>query len=57
MNKAVAREFTKKFPARPGQFTIEQLGLGGWDRVQKRFFDPSNGVMARIERQVGGVTG
>jgi sulfate/thiosulfate transport system substrate-binding protein len=57
VSKAVAREFTKKFPARPGQFTIEQLGLGGWDRVQKRFFDPRNGVMARIERQVGGVTG
>ena len=32
VNKAVAREFTKKFPARPGQFTIEQLGLGGWDK-------------------------
>jgi ABC-type sulfate transport system substrate-binding protein len=53
----VAKEFTKKFPARPGQFTIDQLGLGGWDRVQKRFFDPRNGIMARIERQVGGATG
>ena len=57
VNKAVARQFTKKFPPRPGQFTIDQLGLGGWDRVQKRFFDPRNGIMARIERQVGGVTG
>jgi sulfate/thiosulfate transport system substrate-binding protein len=57
VNKAVARDFAKKFPARPGQFTIDQLGLGGWDRVQKRFFDPSTGIMARIERQVGGVTG
>ena len=47
----------KKFPVRPGQFTIDQLGLGGWDKVQKRFFDPKTGVMARIERQVGGVTG
>ena len=55
MNR-VARQFTRKFPARPGQFTIDQLGLGGWERVQKRFFDPRNGVMARIE-QVGGVTG
>jgi hypothetical protein len=25
--------------------------------VQKRFFDPNTGIMARIERQVGGVTG
>jgi sulfate transport system substrate-binding protein len=46
----------KKFPVRPGQFTIDQLGLGGWDKVQKRFFDPDTGIMARIERQVGGVT-
>jgi sulfate transport system substrate-binding protein len=56
VNKAVAREFTKKFPHRPGQFTIEDLGLGGWNRVQKRFFDPKTGIMARIERQVGGET-
>jgi sulfate transport system substrate-binding protein len=57
VNKAVAREFAKKFPARPGQFTIDQLGLGGWEKVQKRFFDPRSGIMARIERQVGGATG
>jgi sulfate/thiosulfate-binding protein len=47
----------KKFPVRPGQFTIDQLGLSGWDNVQKRFFDSKTGVMARVERQVGGVTG
>jgi sulfate transport system substrate-binding protein len=47
----------KKFPVRKGQFTIDQLGLGGWDKVQTRFFDPDTGVMAKIERQVGGVTG
>jgi sulfate transport system substrate-binding protein len=47
----------KKFPVRPGQFTIDQLGLGGWDAVQKRFFDPKAGVMAKIEGKVGGVTG
>ena len=57
VNKAVAAEFTKKFPARPGLFTIEQLGLGGWPKVQKRFFDPKTGILARIERQVGGATG
>jgi sulfate/thiosulfate transport system substrate-binding protein len=57
VSKAVAKQFTSKFPPRPGQFTIDQLGLGGWDKVQKRFFDPRNGIMARIERQVGGVTG
>jgi sulfate transport system substrate-binding protein len=47
----------KKFPVRPGQFTIDQLGLGGWTNVQKTFFDPSRGVMAAIERKVGGATG
>ena len=47
----------KKFPVRPGIFTIDQLGLGGWDAVQKRFFDPKTGIMARIEQQVGGATG
>ncbi|MDX6423825.1 MAG: sulfate/thiosulfate transport system substrate-binding protein [Gaiellaceae bacterium] len=57
VSKAVASEFPKKFPVRPGQFTIDQLGLGGWDKVQKRFFDARTGVMARIEREVGGVTG
>ncbi len=57
VNKAVAAQFKSRFPARPGLFTIDQLGLGGWTKVQKRFFDPDNGVMARIERQVGGATG
>jgi sulfate/thiosulfate transport system substrate-binding protein len=54
---SVLEKNRKKFPVRPGQFTIDQLGLGGWDKVQKRFFDPKSSVMARIEKQVGGVTG
>ena len=57
VNKAVASQFARKFPARPGQFTIDRLGLGGWGTVQKRFFHPRTGIMARIERQVGGATG
>jgi len=57
VNKRVAAAFTSRFPHRPGQFTIEQLGLGGWEKVQRRFFDPRTGIMARIERQVGGSTG
>jgi sulfate/thiosulfate transport system substrate-binding protein len=55
--KSVENANRKKFPVRPGLFTIDQLGLGGWDKVQKRFFDPKSGVMARIQRQVGGSTG
>ena len=55
--KSVLEKNRKKFPVRPGEFTIDQLGLGGWTKVQKRFFDPKTGIMARIEREVGGVTG
>ena len=55
--KSVENANRKKFPIRPGLFTIDQLGLGGWDKVQKRFFDPSNGIMARFQKIVGGNTG
>jgi sulfate/thiosulfate transport system substrate-binding protein len=55
--KNVLEKNRKKFPTRPGEFTIDQLGLGGWAKVQKRFFDPKAGIMARIEREVGGATG
>jgi sulfate/thiosulfate transport system substrate-binding protein len=55
--KSVENKNRAKFPVRPGLFTIDQLGLGGWATVQKRFFAPSNSIMARIQRQVGGSTG
>jgi sulfate/thiosulfate-binding protein len=55
--KSVENANRKKFPTRPGLFTIDQLGFGGWEKVQKRFFDPKSSVMARIQRQVGGSTG
>jgi sulfate transport system substrate-binding protein len=55
--KSIENKNRAKFPVRPGLFTIDQLGLGGWDKVQKRFFDPKNSIMARIQRQVGGNTG
>jgi sulfate/thiosulfate-binding protein len=51
--KSVAKEF--RFPARPDLFTIRSLG--GWKKVQAQFFDPKSGIMAAIERKVGGVTG
>jgi sulfate transport system substrate-binding protein len=34
------------FPNRPQQFTIGYLG--GWHAVDKKFFDPSDGIMAKI---------
>lgn len=55
--KSVENANRKKFPVRPGLFTIDQLGLGGWGAVQKRFFDPKAGIMARFQRIVGGSTG
>lgn len=55
--KSVLQANTKRFPARPGLFTIDQLGLGGWSKVQPQFFDPNSGILAGIERKVGGVTG
>jgi sulfate transport system substrate-binding protein len=55
--KSVENANRRKFPVRPGLFTIDQLGLGGWNKVQKRFFDPSSSIMARFQRVVGGSTG
>ena len=55
--KSVLEKNRKKFPVRPGEFTIDQLGLGGWTKVQKRFFDPNSSIMARFQRAVGGSTG
>ena len=34
-----------------GLFTIGQLG--GWAEVSKRFFDPAQGIMADVERNIG----
>jgi sulfate/thiosulfate transport system substrate-binding protein len=40
------------FPARPQLFTIKYVG--GWPAVQKKFFDPNSGVMAKIVGSNGG---
>ena len=40
------------FPSRPQLFTIAYVG--GWAKVEKRFFDPKTGVMAKIEGSLGG---
>jgi sulfate/thiosulfate transport system substrate-binding protein len=49
VNEALADEF--QFPMPPGLFTIEEVG--GWDEVQKTFFDREDGIMAGIQREVG----
>jgi sulfate transport system substrate-binding protein len=42
------------YPTPLGLFTIDDLG--GWDQVTKQFFDPQNGTMAQINREVGAPT-
>jgi sulfate/thiosulfate-binding protein len=48
--KAAARG--SNFPVRPQLFTIKYLG--GWATVEKKFFDPKTGVMAKIQGSNGG---
>jgi sulfate/thiosulfate-binding protein len=40
------------FPNRPQLFTIKYVG--GWEKVEKKFFDPHSGVMAKIVGSSGG---
>ena len=47
---AAARGFN--FPTRPQLFTIKYVG--GWPKVEKKFFDPKTGIMARFQGSSGG---
>jgi sulfate transport system substrate-binding protein len=40
------------FPSRPQLFTIKYVG--GWPAVQKKFFDPNSGIMAKVIGSSGG---
>jgi sulfate transport system substrate-binding protein len=51
----VLKENADKFPTPKGLFDIESLG--GWDQVTTEFFDPENGSVAEIERNLGVSTG
>jgi sulfate/thiosulfate-binding protein len=42
---------TFDYPTPPGLFTIADVG--GWDTVQKEFFDRENGFMADVQRELG----
>jgi ABC-type sulfate transport system substrate-binding protein len=48
--KSVQKKF--KFTNPTQLFTIGDVG--GWPKVQKKFFDPNSSVMATIERSLGG---
>jgi sulfate transport system substrate-binding protein len=41
----------QRFPDPPNQFDITRFG--GWPAVMKKFFDPQDSVMQRIERSLG----
>lgn len=49
VNESLADEF--QFPMPVDLFTIEDVG--GWDEVQKKFFDREDGIMAGIQKEVG----
>jgi len=56
--KSVFKQYTSVFPTRNLTiFNITDRLLGGWKKAQPQFFDPKTGIMAKIEAQVGGVTG
>src|SRR5437588_226975 len=40
------------FPLRPQLFTIKYVG--GWAQVERKFFDPRTGIMAKIQGSSGG---
>jgi sulfate/thiosulfate-binding protein len=48
--KSVARRYSFPFPKQ--LFTIAYVG--GWTKAEKRFFDPHDSVMAKIEQGLGG---
>jgi sulfate/thiosulfate transport system substrate-binding protein len=54
--KALA-EAGSTYPVRPGQTTITSPLLGGWRAVEKKWFDPRNSIMQRIEQSLGVPTG
>lgn len=46
---------TQRYPDPPKLFDITKFG--GWDPVMKKFFDPQDSVMQRIEKSLGVSTG
>jgi sulfate/thiosulfate transport system substrate-binding protein len=54
VNPKIAKKYASKYPVRPGQFTIDDKPIGGWRAAEKRWFNPNGGLMATIQRAVGG---
>ena len=54
VNETVLAAFETEFPTPPGEFTIADFG--GWAEVAPEFFDPENGKIADVERELGVAT-
>ena len=52
---SVEKKFAAQFPPGPQLFKIGYVG--GWDKVNKQFFDPTVGIIAKIEQSLGVSTG
>lgn len=50
---SVAKEFEKQYPPRPGVFKISDTYIGGWNAADRKWFDPDQGLMVGVLRQVG----
>ena len=50
---SVYREFVKQYPRRPGIFKITEKYIGGWNAVDRKWFDPDKGVWVGIARRSG----
>jgi sulfate transport system substrate-binding protein len=55
VDPSVLRKFKAQFPPRPQLFKIGYVG--GWSKVNTQFFDPTNGIIAKIEQGLGVSTG
>ena len=53
VNKQAFSDYSKSFPIRPGETTINDKLLGGWRAVDKKWFDPNKSIMASIEQSLG----
>ena len=49
VNKSVAKQYRSSFPTR-ALTTIDNTSIGGWRKVDKRWFDPQHGLMVEIEK-------
>ncbi len=57
VNRQVLDKNRDKFPTPPGLFTVDDPSIGGWEKANGEFFDPTSGSVAKIEQDLGESTG